>query len=186
MLGSGLVHQEPRNWASGIYTYESLHDDIERIVSMKCGLYTIPGFDREDIAQEIRVFCINALAKYDAAKNHSTPFNYLARCVDNRLRNLLRDNGATLPKSKKDDPRAILRNESKLKLQNACHIDGEGITPPTYTSEPVSEFVDEISSRLETKELKTAFSILINNGPPAISKIHLRIIKRTIREYTRI
>ena len=93
-VGSGIISTQ-KSWTSGLYNYEVLHDDIERLVSMKSGMYTIPGFDREDIAQEIRMMCLKALERYEPSKNHSTPFNYLARCVDNRLRNLLRDNGAT-------------------------------------------------------------------------------------------
>lgn len=172
--------------ASGIaFTYESLRDDIERLVSMKCNLYTIPGYDLEDVSQEIRVMCIRALEKYDPSKNHSTPFHYLARCVDNRLRNLLRDNGATLPRSKKEDPKAIARCDSKMRLQTALPIGDEvhedclGFAPITPN---LSEFIDSVSSRLETDELKKSFSILINNGPPSIPKIHLRIIKKVIRE----
>ena len=77
--------------SSGIgLAYELVADDIERLVSMKVGLYSIPHFDRDDIAQEIRMVCVKALAKYDETKNHSTPFHFLARCVDNRLRNSLR------------------------------------------------------------------------------------------------
>ncbi len=179
---SGVMHS--LNWSSGIYSYDVLKDDIERIVNMKASLYSIPGYDREDVSQEIRIFCIHALSKYDPSKNHSTPFNYLARCVDNRLRNLLRDNGATLPKSKRDDVRAIARCESKLKLQTALPI-GDEIKEDALGSFNTSnsiDFVDSIISRLESSEIRASFYILINNGPPSIPKIHLKLIKKVIRD----
>jgi len=183
-ISSSGIRIEQKSWTSGLFNYEVLHDDIERLVSMKSGMYTIPGYDREDVAQEIRMMCLKALERYEPEKNHSTPFNYLARCVDNRLRNLLRDNGATIPKAKKDDERAIARCASKQKLQTALpigdevHEDALGAAPITND---ITEFVDAVSSKL-SYELRESFSLLITQGPPAVSKVHLRIIKRTIRE----
>lgn len=182
-FGSGIV-VEKKSWTSGIISYETLQEDIEKLVSMKCGLYSIPGYDREDISQEIRMMCLKALEKYEPSKNHSTPFNYLARCVDNRLRNLLRDNGATLPKAKKNDERAIARCESKQKLQTALPI-GDEVHEDSLGAAPFSgdnsEFIDAVSARLSC-ELKESFSLLITQGPPAVPKLHLRIIKKAIRE----
>jgi len=183
-VGSGIISTQ-KSWTSGLYNYEVLHDDIERLVSMKSGMYTIPGFDRDDIAQEIRMMCLKALEKYEPSKNHSTPFNYLARCVDNRLRNLLRDNGATIAKAKKEDERAIKRCEQKMRLQTALPI-GDEVHEDSLGSAPIvndiTEFVDAVQAQLLSPELKASFSLLITQGPPAISKVHLRIIKRTIRE----
>ena len=171
------------NSASGFYvSYETLQTDIERLVSMKCDLYTIPGYDREDVGQEIRFICLKALEKYDTAKNHSTPFNYLARCVDNRLRNLLRDNGATLPKSQKENPKAIKRVEEKMRLQCAMPIEDVAEDACGYAQPNIFEFVDVIKSRLPSKEIENSFSLLIHSGPSAISKEHLKIIRHTIRE----
>lgn len=164
-------------------TYESLHHDIERLVSMKAGLYTIPGFERDDVAQEIRLTCVRALSKYDTAKNHSTPFHFLAQCVDNRLRNLLRDNGATLPKASKDDLKAIDRASQKHRLQSALSVGDDvpedflGFAP---NSSNVLEFAELVLRELPP-DIKESFKILIQAGPPSISKKHLAVIKRAIR-----
>ncbi len=182
-LGSGIIFAQ-KSGTSGVFNYEVLHDDIEKLVSMKSGMYSIPGYDREDIAQEIRMMCLKALEKYEPLKNHSTPFNYLARCVDNRLRNLLRDNGATLPKAKKEDVRAIARCERKQRLQSALpigdevHEDSLGAAP---LSNNITEFVDAVQALL-SYDLRESFTLLITQGPPAVPKAHLRIIKKTIRE----
>ena len=177
MMQSGLCEQTT-------FTYEDLATDIERLVSMKAGLYVIPGFDREDVGQEIRMTCVKALTKYDAAKNNSTPFHFLARCVDNRLRNLLRDNAATLTKAQKTDEKAIARVEKKKKLQftlSVGHDVQESQLGQASRAVHVSEFKEEIESRLP-EEVKPSLLILINRGPPSISKAHLKIIKQVIRE----
>jgi DNA-directed RNA polymerase specialized sigma24 family protein len=162
---------------SGMFVTYS--EDIERLVSMKCGLYKIPGYEREDVGQEIRMVCVRAIQKYDPTKNHSTPFHFLARCVDNRLRNLLRDNGATIAKSKKNDKRAIERSERKKKLQNASTIGPEEHI--VFSNHYPTDFIEEIEQRLP-EEVRCSFHLLIRNGPPSISKKHLKLIKKTIKE----
>ena len=176
MMESGLCH----------FTYKVLEQDIERLVSMKAGMYTIPGFDREDIGQEIRMTCVKALAKYDASKSssHGSPFHYLARCADNRLRNLLRDNAATLTKAQKNDPKAIARVERKRKLKFTLGI-GHDIEESQLGEAPehvrVAEFQEAVEHKLPDA-VKPSLATLIERGPPSIPKAHLKIIKQVIRE----
>jgi len=75
--------------ASGL-SYLEAEDLIETIVSMKKGKYIYPGHDVEDLAQDIRIMCWEALQKYDEAKVGKSQFHFLARCVDNRLYNKFR------------------------------------------------------------------------------------------------
>ena len=164
--------------------YEDVAVDIERLVSMKSGLYVIPGYDREDVGQEIRMTCVKAIAKYDASKNNSTPFHFLARCVDNRLRNLLRDNAATLTKKQKTDEKAIARAEKKKKLLSTLSV-GHDIDESQLGSAPthihLAEFKEAVSSKL-SDEVKPSLIALLDGGPPCISKAHLKLIKQAIRE----
>ena len=152
---------------------------------MKAGLYVIPGYDREDIGQEIRMVCVKALERYDASRNNSTPFHYLARCVDNRLRNLLRDNAATLTKAQQDDPKAIARVEKKRKLHFTLSVgvdvDESQLGESSQISISAQEFTEAVLQKLPD-DVKDSFHILLQSGPPAISKAHLRIIKQAIRE----
>lgn len=165
--------------------YVELEDDIERLVSMKAGLYIIPGYDREDIGQEIRMTCVKALEKWDNSKNNSTPFHYLARCVDNMLRNLLRDKAAALPKSQQDNPKAVARVEKKRKLHYTLSVGHDvdesqlGETPGI--SSITSEFVEAVRKELD-EAYWSSLDILVNSGPPSIPKQHLKIIKIAIRE----
>jgi len=173
MMPSGIVE----------LTYEDLAQDIERLVSMKSGLYIIPGYDREDIGQEIRMTCVKAISKYDAEKNHSTPFHFLARCVDNRLRNLLRDNAATLTKAQKDDPKAIARSERKKRLQYTLSV-GHDIEEGQLGASPGSIFTDEFREAIASElpvELLGSLALLMASGPPSIPKAHLKVIKQAIR-----
>ena len=164
--------------------YEDVSDDIERLVSMKVGIYQIPGFDRDDIAQEIRMVCVKAISKYDAAKNHSTPFHFLARCTDNRLRNLVRDNAATLPKSKINDKRAQERVRQKRALHSALSV-GHDIPEDSIGDynevQNASDLRESVINSLPD-DVKPSFTLLIHAGPPAISKTHLRTIKKVIRD----
>jgi hypothetical protein len=68
-------------------TYDDLEETIEKIVSMKVARWTFPGHDSDDIAQEVRVFCWQALKKYDFAKEGKGVFYFLTKCVDNGLYN---------------------------------------------------------------------------------------------------
>ena len=169
---------------SGIITYTSLSEDIERLVYMKAGMYSIPGYDKDDVGQEIRFTCMKAIEKYNPEKNHSTPFHFLACCVDNRLRNLLRDNGSIVAKSKRKDQKAIERADRKKRLEQAASIDSEhadSIQSNSSHQTPI-EMIEEIDKHLDCPELKRSLRILINNGPPSIPKKHLRIIKKIIKE----
>ena len=164
--------------------YADVAEDIERLVSMKVNLYKIPGFDRDDIAQEIRLVCVKAIDKWDASKNNSTPFHFLARCADNRLRNMVRDNAATLPKSKQDDKKAQERLKKKKALYSALSV---GLDIPEdslgdYNEECTAHDLKESVEANLPKDVVPSFHILINSGPPSISKTHLRTIKKVIRD----
>jgi DNA-directed RNA polymerase specialized sigma24 family protein len=164
--------------------YEDVAEDIERLVSMKVNLYNIPGFDRDDIAQEIRMVCVKAIDKWDASKNNSTPFHFLARCADNRLRNLVRDNAATLPKSKKDDKKAQERVAKKRALYSALSV-GADIPEDSLGDYAEDHDASDLKESVEHNlpdDVRPSFQLLIKSGPPAIPKTHLRTIKRVIRD----
>ncbi len=75
--------------ASGI-PYNDHTSLVETIVSIKKGKYRFPGVDPEDIAQDIRIICWEALSRFDPAKMGKSVFHFVARCVDNRLYNQFR------------------------------------------------------------------------------------------------
>lgn len=74
-------------------TYNDVEDIIEELVRVKAHKATFDCWDVDDIAQEIRIICLNALKKFDYKKADTRQKikNYLGTSVDNRLFNLRRD-----------------------------------------------------------------------------------------------
>ena len=68
--------------------YEKYEDTIEEIADLK-KTKAFAFFEEEDIKQEVRLICFNALEKFDESK--SSVRTYLWSCVTNRLNNLKRD-----------------------------------------------------------------------------------------------
>jgi DNA-directed RNA polymerase specialized sigma24 family protein len=76
--------------ASGTPTYSDISDIVEALVNTEGRRYPIPGYDHEDIAQEIRVECLRVLPFFDAARIGPSPYKYLQTCVRNFLYNMRR------------------------------------------------------------------------------------------------
>ena len=105
--------------ASGL-TYEHAEDLVETIVSMKKAKYNFPGVDPEDLAQDIRLMCWEALEhKFDPNKLGKSVFHFVARVVDNGLYNKFR--GVYL-----DNNPPCLRCEHYIKETKGCAIDEVG------------------------------------------------------------
>lgn len=104
---------------SGIL-YEDAEDMVETIVSMKKSKYNFPGVDPEDLAQDIRLMCWEALEKkFDDSKVGKSVFHFVARVVDNGLYNKFR--GVYL-----DNNPPCLRCEHYQKATKTCAIDEIG------------------------------------------------------------
>lgn len=103
---------------SGI-PYDEHSSLVETIVSLKKGKYRFPGVDPEDIAQDIRVICWEALSRFDPLKVGKSVFHYVAKCVDNRLYNQFR--GIYL-----DNNPPCLRCPEWDKSTKTCKINEEG------------------------------------------------------------
>jgi hypothetical protein len=75
--------------------WESIKDVVEKIVKRSINKHTFGYFDKEDIAQEIRLICYEAHQHYNPDRGKLEHF--LATSVANRLHNLKRDNSYILP-----------------------------------------------------------------------------------------
>ncbi len=74
-------------------TYDDIEEIVEYLVRTKSYGYTFDCYTTEDIAQEIRIICFNALNKLDPERVKDGKLqNFFGRCVDNGLKNLKRDN----------------------------------------------------------------------------------------------
>lgn len=104
---------------SGI-PYESVLDLVETIVSMKKAKYSFPGVDSEDLAQDIRIMCWEALEhKFEPGKVGKSIFHFVARVVDNGLYNKFR--GVYL-----DNNPPCLRCPEYVKETKSCRIEEVG------------------------------------------------------------
>jgi hypothetical protein len=87
---------------------------------MKKAKYSFPGVDPEDLAQDIRVMCWEALEhKFEPGKVGKSVFHFVARVVDNGLYNKFR--GVYL-----DNNPPCLRCPEYIKETKGCRIDEVG------------------------------------------------------------
>lgn len=76
--------------ASGTPTYSDISDIVEALINTEGRRYPIPGYDHEDIAQEIRVECLRVLPFFDSGRIGPSPYKYLQTCIRNFLYNMRR------------------------------------------------------------------------------------------------
>lgn len=74
--------------------YKDIEPIVEYLISVKARQHTFDCWDVDDVSQEIRIICLNAMKEFDQSKikEEKQVVNYFGRCVDNRLQNLKRDN----------------------------------------------------------------------------------------------
>lgn len=72
--------------------YHTVSGVIERIVTdyIYVKKVRIPDMDAFDIAQEIRMKCVQALDNYNPNKSNGSPFHFLHRSIHNHIYNLKR------------------------------------------------------------------------------------------------
>jgi len=103
--------------------YHSVSGVIERVVNhyVYVRRTRIPDMDAQDIAQEIRVKCIQALEsnQYDPEKSNGSPYNFLHRCIHNHVYNLRR--GTWVP----NNPPCVRCDCWDKKERKCTAVDGE-------------------------------------------------------------
>lgn len=73
-------------------SYDEIEAIVEHLVRVKSSSAVFDCWEPEDIAQEIRIICFNALEHFDRSRVKDDKLvNYFGRCVDYRLQNLKRD-----------------------------------------------------------------------------------------------
>jgi hypothetical protein len=108
--------------ASGIFSYVELQPIIDAIINTEGRRYPIPGMERADIAQEIRLECLRVMQFYDATRIGNSPYKFLQVCVKNFLYNMRR--GIYVP----NNPPCV-RCPLWDKVRRTCVIDEIGCEP---------------------------------------------------------
>lgn len=75
---------------SGTPTYADISEIVEALVNTEGRRYPIPGYDHDDIAQEVRMECLRVLPYFDATRIGPSPYKYLQTCIRNFLYNMRR------------------------------------------------------------------------------------------------
>jgi len=131
----------------GSLSYDDIQPIVEYLVRTKSRSYMFDTYSQDDIAQEIRIICLNTLPKVDLDRVKDGKLqNFFGRCVDNGLKNLKRDNYVRVSSPYKKKFEQLDENDkspeaeeirakyarhqknikTKLSIRHASPIDGMG------------------------------------------------------------
>lgn len=157
-------------------TYKDIEEIVEHLVRTKAYGYTFDCYTQDDIAQEIRIICLNALNKLDPERVKDGKLqNFFGRCVDNGLKNLKRDNyvRASTPYRKKaqqleDDDKSPEAEEIRAKF--AHHQEGVKRKLAIRHAAPIDGLTELINNERFEKEMeyKDLERYLIEKAPSDI------------------
>lgn len=141
-------------------TYEDIEDIVEYLVKTKAYTYSFGSYTPEDIAQEIRIICFNAIKKLDPDRVKDGKMqNFFGRCVDNGLKNLKRDNyvRASSPYRKKfeqlkDDDKSPEADEIRKKFTH--HQKGVKRKLAIRHARPIEGLAELIKNERFEKEME--------------------------------
>ncbi len=150
-------------------------------------------FEEEDIEQQVWVFCLEAIERYDSKKSKQKNIeknieHFLNSHVSNRLKNLMRDKYFRPDKDQSDNS----RSKTKMNIVNAlpldvCDIDNQAQKMDSCKNNnnpldilELDEKVDYIADNLD-KDLIKSFYALIKN-----EKISRKINNQLYLEITRL
>lgn len=151
------------------HTEDDILLTIELVVNRICPAYVIPGHELDDIKQQGRCICIEALERYDEKRPLE---NFLSHNLANRLKNFIRDNYFL-----KNDP------EGKKKLLKPLPIE-EGYNQYYKNQENLdtSKLLEVIDSNLPLKYRKNYLKLINDVYISKDERIELLSILRDICE----
>jgi len=82
---------ERYQWHGDELTEADVLEICEHLIRMKAQKFVFKGYDKEDIAQEIRLSCLKAWPKFEKGKMKGSPIKFFNMVSENHLRNLKRD-----------------------------------------------------------------------------------------------
>lgn len=178
--------------------YNDIEPIVEYLVRVKSSHHTFDCWDSEDIAQEIRIICLNAMPEFDQSKSSDEKglLNYLGRSVDNRLQNLKRDNyvrynqkfeNCSITADDEDYVKYKKYKEnlqSKLNIRHPVSIDGLLNGPGSSKCEDeliAQDFAEHLLDSIEPS-LRVPLAQLISGDKERVSIKVREIIQLAIKE----
>lgn len=150
------------NEPSGI-TVEEVMDIAENLERMKASSNVFAYYDRDDIAQEIRLCCLLVMDSFDPDRVNKKPIQFFNVCTENWLRNLKRNVATRMPKpidsiNKLDD-----NPMNNLRVPLVTSMDME-IPDNSFQEEVVAtDLKNSIESKLP-KKLLYYYQLIINGS----------------------
>lgn len=136
-----------------VLTWDDIAELVEHLVNTNANKFKFDIFDKEDIAQIIRMKCWSILPKWVAGKSLGNPVWYFGTSVQNHLRNLHRDfqikNPTYNPKDKTVKPIQTISEDSVLTEDSDFMLANEEIMDSL--SKSAKQSYVKISNSMSTK-----------------------------------
>jgi|SRR6185436_1416775 len=144
---------------SGTPSYSDINDIVEALVYTEGRRYPIPGYDHDDIAQEIRMECLRVLPHFDAARIGPSPYKYLQTCVRNFLYNMRR--GIWVP----NNPPCV-RCPLWDRIRRTCTIDEIGC-------EKIVQYRENMAAKADLRKPISLEDEVLDNGQDEQTEVML-------------
>lgn len=195
LLASGTVYQDRLYDPTADAYHQNISSTIERIVNMKRNTFVGNGYDRDDLAQEIRVRLIEATMSVDSNRSF---FHFLIKCADNLIldmwRGIYRPNNPPCKQCASGHPcqpggkkcRKALEYEAMLKkrreIDQPATLHGSEPVYFDYSLEHViaNEFHERIIAALPSYLLKS-YHEMINADGKGVPSEHKRKIRLIVK-----
>ena len=147
-------------------SYNDISDIVEVLIHTEGRRYPIPGYDHEDIAQEIRVECLRVLPFFDMTRIGPSPYKYLQTCVRNFLYNMRR--GIWVP----NNPPCV-RCPLWDRVRRTCTIDEIGC-------EKIMHYRENMAAKANLRKPSTLEDAVLDHRQH--EQIDAIVLDRSIRE----
>jgi hypothetical protein len=187
---------------SGVITYKDVEQVIDAVVYTESRKYAplLPGMEIDDVEQEIRRECLEAIDSYDPDRIGPYPYRYFQVCVKNHFYNMRR--GIYVPNNPPcyrchlwDKSRKVClideigcekivdhrkNMDKKAAIKRPASLEGE--TTGSYADKDVNKFVlDESIKQSLPKELLSDYDKMKNGKADEVTPRNKTAIRNIVR-----
>lgn len=185
--------------------YNDIEPIVEYLVRTKSRSYMFDAYSSDDIAQEIRIICLNAIPKVDLERVKEGKLqNFFGRCVDNGLKNLKRDNYVRVSSpykkrfeqldEKDESPEAEEIREKynkhqknikvKLSIKHACPIDGMGeiLNNKRFQSEMEYKDLERFLFEKATDDIIVPLKLILSGRTKEVTRNEKKRVQKFVKK----